>query len=204
MIIPIDKKLSAEKISEIAKDIADAFFDYEYSEGEIGMKGFFLTRESMYIFMRAVFEAAVRSGCAYMSEGGESYLIMTDSEGHRITLINVIKEMLAETEALGGFQKVLDYSRISSNDGGTISQEIMKRNARYVSVDILVVLKQYQHQGFMREMMEFVYAHAQQYGIMVALETDDILKAKKYEHLGMILYRTRNYGHGYHVYDMIR
>ena len=112
--------------------------------------------------------------------------------------------MLAETEALGGFQKVLDYSRISSNDGGTISQEIMKRNARYVSVDILVVLKQYQHQGFMREMMEFVYAHAQQYGIMVALETDDILKAKKYEHLGMILYRTRNCGHGYHVYDMIR
>lgn len=56
----------------------------------------------------------------------------------------------------------------------------------------------------MREMMEFVYAHAQQYGIMVALETDDILKAKKYEHLGMILYRTRNCGHGYHVYDMIR
>ena len=31
MIVQIDKKLSAEKISEIEKDIADAFFDYEYS-----------------------------------------------------------------------------------------------------------------------------------------------------------------------------
>lgn len=204
MIVPVEKNLPKEQIDAIAQDIADAFFDYEYSEGEKGMKGFITSRESMYIFMRAVFEAAVRSGCAWKCEGGEGYLIMTDSEGNRITLINVIKEMLAETEALGGFMKALEYSKVSSQDGGSISQEILKRNARYVSVDILVVLKEHQHQGHMRELMEFVYQRAQEFGIMVALETDDILKAKKYEHLGMILYRTRNCGPGYHVYDMVR
>ncbi len=204
MIVQVEKNLPKEQINEIAKDIADAFYDYEYSEGEKGMKGFITSRESMYIFMRAVFEAAVRSGCAWKCKNGEGYLIMTDSEGNRITLINVIKEMLAETEALGGFQRALEYSKVSSKDGGSISQEILKRNARYVSVDILVVLKRYQHQGHMRELMEFVYQRAQEFGIMVVLETDDIIKAKKYEHLGMILYRTRNCGPGYHVYDMVR
>lgn len=204
MVKQVPKNLEKEKIDVIAKDIADAFFSYSYSEGEIGMKGFIKTEQSMYIFMRAVFEAAVRSGCAYSSENGEAYLIMTDSEGSKIGLIETVKEMLAESEALGGFLKMMEYSRISSLDGGTISQEIFKRNARYVSVDILVVLKQYQHQGFMREMMEFVYERAQQFGIMVALETDDKLKAAKYEHLGMILYRVRNCGEGYHIYDMIR
>ncbi len=204
MIVQIQKDISQDKISEIAHGIADAFYDYEYTDGEKGMKGFITTRESMYIFMRAVFEAAVKSGCAWSTEGGEGFLIMTDSEGHRITLLNVIKEMLAETEALGGLQKALEYSKVSSSDGGTISQEILKRNMRYVSVDILVVLKEHQHQGHMRELMEFVYKRAEEFGITVALETDDKVKADKYEHLGMILYRVRDCGPGYHVYDMIR
>lgn len=204
MIKQVERNLSEEGISSIAKDIADAFFDYTYSEGEVGMKGYITSRESMYVFMRAVFSAAVKSGCAWCTGNGEGYLIMTDSEGNHISLINTIKEMLAESEALGGFTKMMEYSRMSSMDGGTISQEIFKRNARYVFVDLLVVLKQYQHQGYMRELMEFVYQHAQKYGIMVALETDDLLKAKKYEHLGMILYRIRNCGDGYHVYDFIR
>ncbi len=204
MVIQVEKTLSEEKISSIAQDIADAFFDYVYSEGEIGMKGYITSRKAMYVFMRAVFSAAVKSGCAWQTENGEGYLIMTDSEGNHISFLHTIQEMLAESEALGGFMKMMEYSRISSMDGGTISQEIFKRNARYVFVDLLVVLKQYQHTGHMRQLMEFVYQHAQKYGIMVALETDDLLKAKKYEHLGMILYRVRNCGEGYHVYDFIR
>lgn len=204
MIVRVAKDLGKEKIDEIGQGIADAFFDYEYSDGDTGMKGFIKTRESMYIFMRAVFEAAVRSNCAYQCENGEGFLIMTSSEGEQITLIETVKEMLAESQALGGFLKMLEYSNISSRDGGTISQEIFKRQARYVSVDILVVLKQFQHQGHMRELMEYVYRHAQSYGIMVALETDDRIKAAKYEHLGMLLWRTRDCGPGYHVYDMIR
>jgi hypothetical protein len=56
----------------------------------------------------------------------------------------------------------------------------------------------------MREMMEFAYSKAEKTGMMVALETDDASKAAKYQHLGMILYRTRNCGEGYHVYDLIR
>lgn len=204
MVKQVPKDLDKESIDRIGKEVADAFFDYEYEDGEVGMKGFIKTRESMYIFMRSVFEAAIRSECAYQSENGEAYLIMTDSEGKKISLIQTVKEMLAESEALGGFSKMLEYSRISSLNGGTIFQEIYKRNARYVSIDILVVLKQYQHQGFMRQMMEFAYERAQQFGIMVALETDDELKAKKYEHLGMILYRVRDCGPGYKVYDMIR
>ncbi len=203
-MIQIDRNLPKEKIDEIGHGIADAFFDYQYAYGEKGMLGFFTTRESMYIFMRAVFEAYVRSGCAWQTEKGEGFLLMTDTEGYRISLMNTVKQMIAESSALGGLMKMIEYGTLSSRDGGTLDQEMFERQAEHLSIDILAVLEPYQHQGFMREMMEFAYSKAEKTGMMVALETDDASKAAKYQHLGMILYRTRNCGEGYHVYDLIR
>lgn len=203
MIRPVGD-LSEEEISRISHDIADAFYDYPYAEGEKGMRGFIRTREAMYQFMRGIFSAGVKSHCAYQSENGEAYMIMTDTEGKQITFWEDVKSIISEIEALGGIVNMMNFA-FAQSKGGTLDMEIAEHNnAPHLDIEILVVLKQYWHKGFMRPMMNYAYQRAEKFGIMVALETDDPIKAAKYVHCGMVLYRVRDCGPGYHVYELIR
>lgn len=67
-----------------------------------------------------------------------------------------------------------------------------------------MVRPEYQKQGFMRQMMEYVYVPADKRGVPVILDTDDKDKSLRYQHLGMSLYRIRNCGERFHMYDLIR
>ena len=56
----------------------------------------------------------------------------------------------------------------------------------------------------MREMMEYVYDIADEKKLPVILDTDDMNKCLRYQHLGMTLDRIRNCGERYYLYDLIR
>lgn len=68
---------------------------------------------------------------------------------------------------------------------------------------MLVVRPEYQHQGFMRKMMESVYRIADKKNLPVILDTDDKDKSLRYQHLGMKLDRVRNCGERFHMYDLL-
>ena len=59
-------------------------------------------------------------------------------------------------------------------------------------------------QGYMRRMMDYAYALADERRIPVILDTDDRDKAARYEHLGMKLDRVRSCGEQFHMYDLVR
>ena len=67
-----------------------------------------------------------------------------------------------------------------------------------------MVRPEYQKQGFMREMMNYVYEIADKNNLPVILDTDDKDKSLRYEYLGMKLDRMRNCGDKFHMYDLIR
>lgn len=89
-------------------------------------------------------------------------------------------------------------------DGGTIESCMRKEKRKFLRVEMLIVRKEYQRQGNMRRMMEYVYKIAETHQVPVILDTDDKDKAARYVHLGMILDRVRNCGERFQMYDLIR
>ena len=73
-----------------------------------------------------------------------------------------------------------------------------------MNLAMLVVRKEYQGQGYMRQLMEMVYEIADEKNLAVILDTDAEDKVERYEHLGMELVKTRDLGEGVFMYDLYR
>ena len=63
-----------------------------------------------------------------------------------------------------------------------------------MNLAMLVVRKEYQGQGYMRQLMEMLYQIADEKNLAVILETDAENKVERYEHLG----------EGVFLYDLYR
>jgi len=198
-------KLNKIEIDTISKCIADAFYDYEYNLEDEGLISFINTRERMYIYIRAIVEAAARSGILYTtSDKQEGYLIYNCSKGARFNFIEGLKMIHAEKKALGGFRKMKEFIKCCWAEGGSLESKYMKTKRDYIKIEVLVVRKEYQHKGFMRRMIEDVYKIADEENVSVILDTDDKDKALRYQHLGMNLVNVRKGKERFHMYDLVR
>lgn len=201
--------LSEEEIDCICRKIGDSFFDHDYGRKkdgtpEYGLKKLIGSREMMYRHMKACFVAGYESGCLYTtSERGEGYIIVT-YKGHDITLRNKLKLVLDVIRNLGGLHKGIEFVKEISSGGKSYEDEFKKRKIPYVNLGMLVVLKEYQGQGYMRQLMEMLYEIADKQNLPIIFDTDAENKLEKYEHLGMSLAKTRDLGDGIFVYDLYR
>ena len=198
--------LTEKQITEISHQVADAFFDYEYNEEDVGLIKYISTRDDMFTYMDAIVRAAYKSGVLYTtSDRQEGYLMLSgEGAGGSIGFIDGMKMIAAEKKALGGFGNMKRFISACFCDGGTIETRMRKAKRKFLRIEMLVVRKEYQGQGFMRRMMEFTYRLAEKKHVPVILDTDDKDKAARYEHLGMKLDRLRTCGEGFHMYDLIR
>ena len=198
--------LSSEQVQEISRQIADAFYDYRYNEDDIGLLKYISSRDAMFIYINAIVQAACKSGVLYTtSERQEGYLMLSgEGAGGKIGFVDGIKMIAAEKNALGGFGNMKTFINACFCDGGTIETRMRKGKRKFLRIEMLVVRKEYQGQGFMREMMDYAYGIAENHHVPVILDTDDKDKAARYTHLGMKLDRVRNCGERFHMYDLIR
>ncbi|MBR1685830.1 MAG: GNAT family N-acetyltransferase [Clostridia bacterium] len=197
--------LSDEGVKEISSQIADAFYDYPYSEADIGLIKYISSREAMFIYINAIVQAAYKSGVLYAtSPRQEGYLMLSgEGAGGKIGFVDGIKMVAAEKKALGGFGNMKKFINACFSDGGTIETRMRKAKRKFLRIEMLVVRKEYQGQGYMRQMMDHAYALAQSQCVPVILDTDDQDKAARYVHLGMKLDRVRNCGEKFHMYDLV-
>ncbi len=197
--------LAEKEIESISRHIADAFRDYDYTDGDLGLTKFIASREAMFTYIHAIVKAAYSCGLLYTtSEKQEGYLFLAGEGIGSIGVVDGMGMILAEKKALGGWKKMKTFVSESFSDGGTIETRMKKAKRSFIRIEVLVVRKEYQGQGFMRQMMEYVYALANAKKVPVILDTDDAGKAARYEHLGMTLDRVRNCGDRYHSWDLIR
>lgn len=198
--------LTQAQVQEISKQIADAFYDYKYHEEDLGLVKYISSREAMFIYMDAIVQAAYRSGVLYAtSERHEGYLMLSgEGAGGSIGFMDGMKMIVAEKKALGGFRKMKQFINDCFCDGGTIETRMRKEKRKFLRIEMLVVRKEYQGQGYMRQMMNDVYTIADDLHVPVILDTDDKDKAFRYQHLGMKLDRVRSCGERFHMYDLIR
>ena len=198
--------LSREQVQEIARQTADAFFDYRYHDKDIGLIKYISSREAMFIYIDAIVQAAYKAGVLYTtSNRREGYLMLSgEGAGGKIGFVDGLRMIAAEKKALGGLGNMKKFISACFCDGGTIETRMRKGKRKFLRIEMLVVRKEYQGQGYMRQMMDAAYKIAGNHGVPVILDTDDQDKAARYEHLGMKLDRVRNCGERFHMYDLIR
>ena len=197
--------LSDNEIKDISKQVADAFYDYKYNEEDLGLIKYIPDRDSMFIYMNAIVDAAYKSGMLYTtSKKHEGYLMVSGEGFGTVGFVPGLKMIAAEKRALGGFKNMKAFIKACFAEGSTIETRMRKAKKKYIRIEMLVVRPEYQKQGFMKKMLEFVYQQADLQGIPVILDTDDKDKSLRYRHLGMSLDRVRNCGERFHMYDLIR
>lgn len=201
--------LSEEELDRICREIGDSFFDHEYGVrkdgmNEYGLKRLVNTREMMYKYMKACFVAGYETGCLYStSERGEGYIIVTYKE-HGLTLKSGMKLIRGIVRSLGGLENGIQFLKALSKGGSSYEAELKKKKIPFVNLGMLVVLKEYQGQGYMRQLMEMLYEIADEQNLPIVFDTDAENKMDKYVHLGMRLVKTRNLGDGVFIYDLYR
>jgi GNAT superfamily N-acetyltransferase len=199
------KDLNNSDIDVISRHIADAFWDYEYSNDDLGLRKYIATREDMFTYINAIVKAAYNSGLLYAtSDKHEGYMFIAGESIGSIGFIDGMKMIFAERKALGGWKKMKMFVSASFSDGGSIETRMRKAKRKFIRIEVLVVRKEYQKQGFMKQMMKYTYDLADKQKLPVILDTDDENKSARYQHLGMTLERIRDCGDRYHTYDLIR
>ena len=197
--------LTKEEVNEISRQIADSFYDYKYNVDDIGLVQYISTRENMFVYMSAIVTAAYNAGLLYTtSEKREGYLMLSGDGTGAVGFIDGLKMISAEKRALGGFSNMKRFIKACFSEGGTIETRMRKAKRKFIRIEMLVVRKEYQKQGFMKQMLDYTYKLAESRNVPVILDTDDKDKALRYQHLGMKLDRIRTGGERFHMYDLIR
>lgn len=197
--------LNKADVTEISKQIADAFYDYKYNEDDLGLVKYIKSRDDMFIYMNAITQAAYNSGLLYTtSDKREGYLMLSGEGAGSVRFFDGIKMIMAEKKALGGFSNMKAFIKACFAEGSTIETRMRKAKRKFIRIEMLVVRPEFQGQGFMRKTLEDVYKVSNKENVPVILDTDDKDKAARYEHLGMKLERIRNCGEKFHMYDLIR
>ena len=197
--------LSKEEVEDISRQISDAFYEYEYSDVDQGLLKYIKSREDMFIYIKAITMAAYNSGLLYTtSDRHEGYLMLSGDGLGNVRFFEGIKMIFAEKKALGGFSNMKAFIKDCFAEGSTIESRMRKEKRKCIRVEMLVVRPEFQGQGYMRKILDYVYSLAEKNGVPVILDTDDKDKALRYEHLGMKLDRTRNCGDKFHMYDLIK
>ena len=197
--------LTKEEVKEISKQTADSFFDYTYNSEDIGLVQYISTRENMFAYMNAIVTAAYNAGLIYTtSEKREGYLMLSGDGVGAVGFIDGLKMISAEKRALGGFSNMKRFIKACFSEGGTIETRMRKAKRKFIRIEMLVVRKEYQKQGFMKQMLDYTYKLAESRNVPVILDTDDKDKSLRYQHLGMKLDRIRTGGERFHMYDLVR
>ena len=90
------------------------------------------------------------------------------------------------------------------NSGTYLASEFAKQKKPFTKIEFIAVAKEYQGQGYMRQMMEYAFSESDRLGVPMILTTDDEKKVKIYEHFGMKLEREHIVSDRAIYYEMIR
>ena len=199
------KDLTSEQIDNICRAIGDSFYDHDYGDREKGIAKYITDREMMFRYMRAIFAAGVKSGTVYStSERGEGYIMLCGSKWEKIKIGPAIVMMKDMIKALGGFRNTIRFFKTILAGGIALDDKLKKEKKDFLKVEMLVVRKEFQGQGYMRKLMDIAYEKADVYKVPCILDTDAKNKLDKYCHLGMHHVATRKISGDCYLYDLRR
>jgi len=194
--------MSPAEMEKTCRSMADAFIDYDWSDGNLGMCEY-LDREHFYRLTRGYFEAAARNGSLYTagdSCGGYMIFQTPDTKSSLAGTLIQVKWMLS---AYGLHKAAVQLTEIARS-GNYLASDMRREHIPFTKIEFIAVKKECQHQGLMREMVEFAFSESDRLGIPCILTTDDEKKVRIYEHFGMVMKRRHRIADNATYFEMFR
>ncbi len=203
MIVSTPEKAKITTLDErTIQDIGHAFGYYDYGS-EHGLIDAFPSRDAASAFICGYVRMALKSGMLYAvgenREGFISYKLYNQKVSPKAVL-PLAKALLGAMN----LKELIRFAKIMSKGGAGLDKQFDKEKKPYIYVGLVCVREPYQGQGYMRKLMDAVFAEGDRLGVPVILDTDAESKCDKYIHLGMELKKTRRFGEYGVLYDLIK
>lgn len=182
---------SKEEIVKIGRKIVEAF-----AAEKAGIVTL-LTEEQTVKAFEIMTDYFYRAGVLYStSETGEGYLAYWEKKTKPAVCpaLHMVKRFLCELPLKGSLAVM--------QSGGEQYAKIFKKEQNYIAVSMVVVLREFQGKGFMHRVLEQPFAEAEKKNIPCVLDTDTLLKVRKYICCGMKLCGEKKLKHGISLYTM--
>lgn len=187
---------------QIISDIGHAFGYYNYGE-ENGLVSMFSGQEATSAYIQGYVRGMMQGGFLYStSDRGEAY-IAYKRPGEKLELKTIWPLLKGICQSMS-IKDMCRFVRLAKNGGLGLDDRYDKEKKPYIFVGLVCVREEYQGQGYMRKLMEPVFAEGNRLGVPVILNTDAKSKCDKYVHLGMKLEGIRDYGECGKLYDLIK
>ena len=173
-----------------------------YPDNDKGMFPFD-DKEMLTNYIVGFARSCMQAGMLYTtSEKHEGYIAITtpDTRYPFKSVVTFVREVISSL----GWKRYVWFVKYIAKGGENLEAKMRKQKRKYVVVQLLAIPEKYQHQGYMRQLMEFALKTAGEYGLPLVIETDEKLKCDKYCHLGVELVNKRDFGDNRYGYGMIR
>ncbi len=183
------------------REIGLAYANYVYPADDKGMFPFD-DKEMLTRYIAGFAKSCMQAGMLYAtSEKHEGYVAITtpDTKYPLKSVGTFIREVIGAL----GWKRYIWFIKFIAKGGDNLEAIMRKQKRKYVVVQLLAIPEQYQHQGYMRQMMDFALQTAKKYELPLVIETDEKLKCDKYCHLGVTLVNKRDFGDNRYGYGMI-
>lgn len=190
------ENLTKEELQQIGIVIGEAFYD----EGE----GSFTTipREDAIKLLQIMCEYYYNMNLLYTTsdkqEGFAAYWYKHDEQQWGFNILKAFFRMIYR------YIKEIPYSSLRKMIPlmNNPYEKTYANTEDYVVVSMLAVKKEYQGQGYMRVLLAEPFHNASSNHIPCILDTDTLLKAQKYQHLGMKLVEETTFLNGQIMYTL--
>lgn len=184
------------------QDIGHAFGYYDYG-GEKGLDACFRSKDALAAYIRGYVRCVLAGGFLYTtSERGEGY-IAYKLPGQKVGF-QATKLLLRGVRESMNLKEIIRFVKAIAKGGPSLEDLMKKKKEPCIYVGMVCVREEYQGQGYMRKVMDIVFAEGNRLGLPVILDTDAKSKCEKYMHLGMELAGTRDFGDFGTMYDLIK
>lgn len=186
------------------QEIVKAFSEYQYEAQEEGL--YYLCKgKSRHggIYERDSPWLESKSGWLHtISEKEEGYIMI--SEPTSKVRLSGLKDLILGTVKGMGLKGGIQFFKDMKASGTSLESKLKEAHQDFVQIEMLVVKRAYQNQGYMRKLVQIAFDRADALGVPCIVSTDGILKMKKYEHIGFEHVQDRKFKEKVYEHDLIR
>lgn len=187
---------------DVIREIAGAYLDYGFREGEESLFNLLGSREDILRYQMASLKIALESGWIWaVGENREAYIAITPPSW-KPPLFLILRFPFVVMKSVRP-KAMLRLMKLVRKAGPSIADMMRREKKTFLHVAMLCVRKPYQGKGYMRKALDVAKRMADEKNIPLVLETDESLKVAKYRHLGLELEKVRQITPTMTLYDMV-